>query len=466
MDSLQMLRKIALEFTNNLEQLPLKLHVGTEEIRSRLSCYDFSAPRDLTQLVEEVSDILTKWTEHANHPRYFGLFLPSTDISGVAADGLAALFNPQVGSWDFSPAANEIERLTLKTIAEMMGHPLGAAHFTSGGSEANHTAVNAALTHQFPKLAQEGVRGLKGQPVLYISEEGHHSFEKIAHITGIGRRAIRQIPATDSLQLDLDALSQAVETDFRAGRLPFMVVGTAGTTNAGVIDPFDALADFCKSRNLWLHADGAWGAAAVFSPKLRPHFAGLARVDSITLDPHKWLSVPMGAGIFLSPHTQSVRKTFDVHTPYIPESGGDDRVYPYRATMQWSRRFIGLKLFMLMAHKGLDGLAGRIQHQTDLGNLLRTRLGEANSGWRILNQTPLPLVCFTRDDLTEVELKAVADQLADQQTAWISTTKLRNKTPCLRACVTNWRTTQRDIQILVEGLNREAVAVKFSAIPN
>lgn len=162
--------------------------------------------------------------------------------------------------WDFAPAANEIERHVLETLAGHFGWDLrsrGLAHFTSGGQEANHTAVVVALSWRFPDLARRGLRDLSRQPVFYLSEEGHHSFDKVAHSTGLGRDALRFVPAGTDLKMGLEALARSLQDDRARGFEPFLVVGTAGTTNAGVVDPLPSLADFASAHDLWFHVDGA-----------------------------------------------------------------------------------------------------------------------------------------------------------------------------------------------------------------
>jgi len=161
------------------------------------------------------------------------------------AEALAALYDPNLARWDFAPAAAEIERHVLRTLGGCIGFggDTGTAHFTSGGQESNHTAVVVALTARYPDLASAGLRALPAQPVFYASEEGHHSLQKVAHSTGLGRASLRAIPADAALRLDPAALRERVRADRAGGLAPFLAVGTAGTTNAGVIDPLPAIAD-------------------------------------------------------------------------------------------------------------------------------------------------------------------------------------------------------------------------------
>ncbi len=297
------------------------------------------------------------------------------------------------------------------------------------------------------------MRALEAQPLIYVSEEAHHSFEKIAHISGLGREALRLVPTDAVLCMDLQQLEKQFETDRAEGSAPLMVVGTAGTPNAGVIDPLDRIADFCQRHDVWFHADAAWGGAAALSDRLRPELAGIEQADSLTFDAHKWLSVSAATGMFFCKHRTAVMQAFTTEAAYVPKRQDDGRVYHFLTTMQWGRRFTGLKVFIMLAELGLPGIADRLEHQAGMGEYLRNELRK--SGWDVLNKTALPVVCFTHARIMEknISLDDLVKDLARDHVAWISRTHLQNKTPCLRACVTNFRTQRQDIDVLVAGLN-------------
>lgn len=459
-DTMQILDDLSTEvrqFLSNLRKLPITSPATPVEVRGFLEeRYDFSRPTELGRVFRDVSEMLRRWNEHSNHPRHFGLFVPSIDVSSVVADALVALYNPQLAVWEMSPAGNEIEQHTLSRLAAAFGYDPGRAvyHFTTGGSEANLTAVVAALTDRFPRYGEDGLVREKLTPALYLSEEGHHSFVKAAHVGGIGRRAVRFVPAGDDLRMDLRALARQVDDDLERGFAPFMVVGTAGTTNAGVVDPLPELADFCRERGLWFHVDAAWGGAAVVSERLRSHLAGIERSDSITCDAHKLFSVPNGGGMFFCRRPPAVHRAFHVEAHYVPDQADDGRVYPFVSTLQWGRRMIGLKLFMTLAELGLPSVARRIEHQARMGDYLRRRL--LARGWRLLNETPLPVVCFTHPRLGETGISTadVVKRVKSEQIGWISKTLLRGSTPALRASITSFHTREEDVDVLVDGLDR------------
>ena len=297
------------------------------------------------------------------------------------------------------------------------------------------------------------MQGVPDKPLFYASAESHHSFLKAARTAGLGRAALRIVPVTDDLRMDTGALQRMIEQDRRQGHEPFLVVGTAGTTSAGVVDPLVEIGEIAHANHLWWHADAAWGGAAALCPALRPTLAGIETADSITFDPHKFLSIPMGAGMFLTRHPEALSKVFSVATAYMPKEGERLTVVdPYVHTLQWSRRFIGLKLFLTLATTGWNGYAQVIQHQSAMGDLLRDRL--TANGWRLVNDTRLPVVCFTSAS-EEWDMKMhqqLSDAVVASGRAWISTILLDGKRPALRACITNYRTGPEHIQALIETL--------------
>jgi aromatic-L-amino-acid decarboxylase len=229
------------------------------------------------------------------------------------------------------------------------------------------------------------------------------------------------------------------------------VVGTAGTTAAGVIDPLPAMASLARTEGLWFHVDAAWGGAAALSPRLRPALAGIENADSITCDAHKWLWCSVGAGMIFVRHREVVEQAFGVETPYVPPATRDGRVYPFVTSLQWARRFIGLRLFLVLAAHGREGIAARIDHQVRVAGHLRSTLRAR--GFAICNETPLPLVCFTHPRLPGQEAHdRLARRLRLDQIAWISRVTLAGPTCALRACITSYETQLEDVEALAQAL--------------
>jgi glutamate/tyrosine decarboxylase-like PLP-dependent enzyme len=443
---------------DNVRELPVAPDVTVDELRARVArTFDLTAPLDAAEVVERATSLLREFSLHVTHPRYFGLFNPSVLPATIVADALVALFNPQTGGWSHAPAANEIERLTLRHLAKALGFGDDvSAHYTSGGNEANHTAVVTALAHTFPAWRERGLRALDAAPAIYLSSESHHSFAKVARATGLGTDALRAVEADGALELRGDAVAAAIERDLARGARPFMLVATTGTTGAGTIDPVPELAEVARRYGLWLHVDAAWGGAACLVPQLKHHLDGVALADSLTWDAHKWLSVPLGAGMFFCRHDDALAKAFGVETGYVPptEPGGVDL---YKHSMQWSRRHIGLKVLFALAEQGSEGIARIVGEQARIGDRLREKLTAA--GWTIENETPLPLVCFSHPSLGRdaESTKAFLAPLLARRRVWISDVALPGRGWVLRACITSFRTTERDLDVLIEELEGKAL---------
>ena len=427
-------------------------NVSPEEVREHLAArYDFNRAIPLEDVAADVEEMLRHWQVQITHPRYLGLFNPSISFASVIADALVATYNPQLAAWRTAPAPNEIERHTLGWLATKFGLPSNVlATFTSGGAEANLSAVVTALTHAFPDYGDDGLRSLATTPVIYLSAEAHHSFSKIVHMVGLGRKSLRAVPTDSDLKMDSRALAREISEDRANGFAPLMVVGTAGTTAAGAIDPLQELAQLCLDEGMWFHVDAAWGGAAILAPSLRNHIAGIEFADSITCDAHKWFSVSMACGMFFCRHPETVARAFRATASYMPGSAGVTTFDPYTNSVQWSRRFTGLKLFMSLAERGESGQAAMIEHQARMGEVLRESLSAA--GWRIVNKTPLPVVCFTSDGL---DVPSFLADVRNEQIAWMSEAHI-NGSSAVRACISSFKTTEGDIRDVVRDITRLA----------
>jgi aromatic-L-amino-acid/L-tryptophan decarboxylase len=421
-------------------------------LAARLAAYDFASPRPVEAVAADLLDLLGRATVRTDSPRYFGLFNPPALPAGIAGDLIAAATNPQLAVWGHAPAAAEIERKLIRLFCDLLGWPAAeqAGGFTSGGTEANHTACLTALARRYPGWARHGLAAAHPRPAIIVSAEAHLAWIKIARSVGLGAEAIRLVPAADGLALsgEAAALAIAAEPDID----PFLIVATAGTTAHGAIDDIGGLAALARAQGAHLHVDAAWAGAALLLPECRDLFAGIDAADSVTIDPHKWLAVPMGAGLYLARDWAPLEAAFAVSTGYMP-SASVERRDPYIHSLQWSRRFIGLKLFMALAEAGLDGTRARLRHQVAMGALLRD--GLRADGWRVLNDTMLPLVCFAPPDAAEGDagVRRIEQEVVGSGDAWISSVRLRGSL-ALRACVTSYETSEADIEALLRCLRQ------------
>ncbi|MEM8899155.1 MAG: aminotransferase class I/II-fold pyridoxal phosphate-dependent enzyme, partial [Bacteroidota bacterium] len=252
------------EHTSSRKVSP-KLEV--EEILSTVTSETFTAKKSPNEAVNHVISALEKYSVHTPHPDYFGLFNPRANFSGILADLITSVYNPQLAAWSHAPFAVEVENHLIKELGKKFGLKEAQIDgvFTTGGAEANLTAILCALNEAFPSYANEGFIGLAQRPVIYCSEESHHSVVKAARTVGLGKNSVRTVPVHDSLQMDARQLLKYIKEDQQAGNLPFLLIGTAGTTGTGAIDNLGELQKIAHAHNLWFHVDAAYGGAAILS---------------------------------------------------------------------------------------------------------------------------------------------------------------------------------------------------------
>ena len=416
--------------------------------KSELADFDFRTPRPFGELLSWTIARLEHGLVHATHPRYFGLFNPAPTFPAQCADRIVAVFNPQLATSTTSPAAVEIEAHVIRSVARRAGLPAGSGgHFTTAGSEANYTALICALTRSNGRFATEGARCFKGPPVFYVSRESHLAWLKIAHQSGIGRSAVRLVATDGCGRMDANALVQTIIADRSHGCVPIMIAATAGTTNAGMIDPLAACGEIARSYSLWYHVDAAWGGALIASDMLRGALTGIEQADSITIDAHKWLATTMGCGMFFTRHTDILSSAFQVSTGFMPSNVPN--LDPYVTTVQWSRRFLGLRLFLSLAAAGWTGYAKHVERSIELTALLKQQL--LDRGWAILNDSPVAVLCI-QPPPSFGDARSIAEKIVSSGRAWIAAAKFEGR-EIIRVCVTHGQTTPDDVIELVDALD-------------
>jgi aromatic-L-amino-acid decarboxylase len=416
--------------------------------RDRLSSYDFVDPRPLPATMLWIVDQLAQGVVQVTHPHYFGLFNPAPSLPAELAERIVAAFNPQLATATTSPAAIEIERHVIRAFAERAGLPAEAGgHFASGGSEANFTALLCALTRAAPDFVDKGIAAFAGRPTFYVSEDAHRAWLKIAVQSGLGHGAVRLVPTDDEGCLKPAALDTILAADRKLNLVPVMVAATAGTTGAGMIDPLQACAEISRLHGLWFHVDAAWGGGLLVSDKMRGLLAGVERCDSVTIDAHKWLATTMACSLFITRDPLVLERTFFVDSDYMPPS--DHSADPHTTTLQWSRRFLGLRLFLALATVGWQGYADHVERSVELADLLVQQL--VMRGWVVANKSRLAVVCATPPPGFP-PVAAIARAVVASGSAWISRSKFKER-DVLRICLTNGRTVPEDVLNLVELLN-------------
>jgi aromatic-L-amino-acid decarboxylase len=415
---------------------------------SELAKFDFEVATSLEDMLAWTVERMEHGIVHVNHPRYFGLFNPAPTFPAQCADRITAAFNPQLATATTSPFPVEVEAHVIRSFASRVGLPPGSAgHFTTGGAEANNTALICALTNADVEFAMKGVRAFSGPPVIYVSREAHLAWLKIAHQTGIGREAVRRINTDGSGRMDPAALVECVSADLASGHFPIMVAATAGTTGGGMIDPLSECAAIARQYGLWYHIDAAWGGAVVVSDKFRGLLSGIETADSVTIDAHKWLATTMGCGMFLTSKPQILSEAFQVVMTCMPSNLAT--LDPYVTSVQWSRRFSGLRLFLALATAGWAGYARHVERAIGLAENLSEQL--VAGSWKIVNSSSLAVLCVVPPS-EKFDARAIANSVVTSGIAWISAAEFEGR-PVIRACITSGESTPDDVTRLVACMN-------------
>jgi aromatic-L-amino-acid decarboxylase len=386
-------------------------------------------------------------------PRFFA-FVGSSGLEiGVLGDLLAACFDVNLALW--AGAASEVEEQAVRWVSEFIGFPAAAGAFTSGGTISNVTALAAARERALPGTRRTGMRdALRG--ALYCSREAHYSVVRSAELLGIGADQVRALPLGDGRRVLPQAVAEAIDHDRAAGIAPIAVVATAGTTLTGAVDPIDALADVCAERGTWLHVDGAYGVAAATTPSAGALFAGLDRADSVTLDAHKWLFLPKACGVVLVRRREDLHGALAHEEDYVPHDRPDHHLVDI--TLEYSRPFRALKLWLAFRAHGADAIRGAIERNLRQARLLYEEASGYDDLELLCAEPQLSIVPFRHvpprvADLDAHNLRLVA-ALQETGDVWVAPATVDGKV-CLRPCIVNYRTTDDDVRALV-ALVREA----------
>jgi glutamate/tyrosine decarboxylase-like PLP-dependent enzyme len=428
-------------------QGPVMPTVDMPRFRQELGALDFVTPVAVPELLDWIIKQLEVGTVHMTHPRYFGLFNPAPTAPAQWADRIVGAFNPQLASSGSSPVPVAIEAHVIQALASRAGMPPeSVGHFTTSGSEANYTSLVCALTHANPNFGNDGVRAFAGPVAFYTSAECHPAWTKIAHHAGVGRYALRLVATDGSGRMDARALERQMSTDRAQGTTPVLVAATAGTTGGGMVDPLHACADIAAANGAWFHVDAAWGGAALSSDRLRGVLAGIERADSITIDAHKWFATTMGCGMFITRHGPVLSEAFRVAADFMPSNAA--ATDPYLNTVQWSRRFLGLRLFLSLGVAGWMGVAAHVERAVEVIAQVKERL--LARGWTVANDSSLAVLCVV-PPAGGPGVRDIIRHTLDSGRAWVARSTFEGR-DVIRICATNGRTGLADVEELVRTL--------------
>jgi aromatic-L-amino-acid decarboxylase len=437
MASLDQVSEMILEHFTVLREKPVTRQKTRRELDRIIGD---SFPADGVPIAEMLSVIESQVMSnimHPDHPRFFA-FVPSPgNFVSVLADALVSAFNVFNGTWIEASSAAKIELTVLGWFQEALGFPESAGGlFVSGGSIANMTALCAARDHRLGNSITNGI--------VYYSDQAHSSIERGLHIVGIPKGNQRMIPTVKTFEIDVHALTREIEMDIQAGKTPFLIVASAGTTNTGAVDPFGALRTVADQYGMWLHIDGAYGAAAAFSESQRDLVRDIGLADSISIDPHKWLFQPYEAAILLVKDRRRLLDTYRVLPEYLQDvkgSGEQPNFCDYGP--QLTRNFKALKVWLSFSVFGRKGLSDAISKGFELARYAE-RMIDKSEDLHLVTKAQMAIVCFRcgKDDHMQAVITA---RVVSAGYAMVSTTILNDRT-VLRLCTINPRTTESDIK--------------------
>jgi aromatic-L-amino-acid/L-tryptophan decarboxylase len=453
-----------IDYLGGLCDRPVYRHTSSREIRSGLDSKLPIEGTDFDLVLKVFADTIVPFSRQNAHPRMFGYVQsPGTPI-GAFADLLASTLNANLTIWRSAPGPVELERLTIDWIRQILGfHEEAAGLFVSGGSMANLAALAAARQTKEQSL---------GRLRIYASSATHFSISKAAALLAIGRENVQYVAVDERFKMRVDDLVARINADLEAGYVPFCIVGNAGTVDTGAVDPLHEIRDVADRFQLWMHVDGSYGAFAVLAESARKLLAGMEKADSIALDPHKWLYLPVDVGCVIYRDPEIARAAFAHEADYTRMFGeeADEAFVCWDYGPELSRRFRALKVWMLLKGVGLDRLSEAIESNLACARYLESMV-RASDDFEMVAPVELSIFCFRH---VPVQLRTQSPKAIDafnerllvalqrDGSSYLSNATLGDRF-ALRGCVLNYRTTLRDMEILLEDLRRVGKSLSTSA---
>ncbi len=450
-------------FLGSLRDLPVATGEEPAAVRARLGGDRLPEHgASAGALLDEAARLVLENSVLPGHPRFLAYVVGAGAPIGALGDLLAGAVNQNVGAWHLAPMATEIEAQTVRWIGELLGFPAGGGGIlTSGGNMANFVGFLAGRRAKIPWDCRAAGVAPAGAPALrlYATAETHTWIHKAADLFGLGTDAIRSVATDAELRMETEDLERLVREDRAAGRLPFLVVASAGTVSTGAVDPLPRIAEIARREGLWFHVDGAYGGFAAGVPGTPEDLRGVALADSIAVDPHKWLYAPLEAGCALVRDPKILPATFEYRPPYYPPEKDDDLVDYHSRGPQNSRGFRALKVWLGLRLAGREGYRAMIAEDMALAR----RLFEAAGRHAELEAATLGLSITTfryvpedmaapagRDEAYLDRLNtALLDRLQRGGEAYLSNAVVRDRF-LLRSCIVNFRTSAGDVDAVPE----------------
>jgi len=447
------------------ERYPVLARVAPGELRDALPATAPERGESFDVIFRDFERLVVPALTHWNHPGFFGYFAITASASGVLAEFLSAALNQQAMLWRTSPAATELESVTLDWLRSLLGLPPtfeGVIYDTASISTLH--ALAAAREVAVPGVREAGLSG-RGRLCIYCSEHAHSSVDKAAILLGLGHQAVRPVPGDDRFQLRVDALRSALDRDAADGVTPVAVVATIGTTATTSVDPVADIAAVCRDRGIWLHVDAAYAGVTAMLPGQRAHFAGWDLADSIVVNPHKWLFVPFDLSAFYCRRMDVVRRTFALAPDFLQTPEASRGVKNLMDTgIQLGRRFRALKLWMVLRHFGAERIRETLARHMSLARRFAEWV-DADPDFERVAPVPFSVVCFRARPsrgVAPAELDAFNERLLDAVNAsgdaFLSHTRLNDRF-VLRLAIGHLRTSDEHVSRAWELLREHAASL-------
>ena len=449
---------MVVEHWTNLPQKPAAVHVELDELRPRLREPLPEAAGDWQDALDFARDNVFETMGQIAHPRFLAFVPGPSNFVGAMADIMTSGYNTAASLWRETPGPAELELTTLEWLKELCGlADDNEGIFVSGGSVANLTGIAAAREAKLGEAIDNAV--------AYCASQTHSSVARGFRILGFRRDQLRPIAIDGNFRIDMVALEAAIAEDLAAGRRPFCMVGNAGTTNTGAIDPLNAMADLADEHDMWLHVDGAYGGAASLVSRGRALLAGMERADSVVIDPHKWLFQPYEAGVVFVRHPGLLDRTFASSPEYLQDvAAGEQEVNFSERSIQLSRGLRAFKLWLSLKVFGADAFRAAVERGIEIAERAQTMLEESGR-FDIVTPATIGVVTFRflRDGMDDAALdrvhRRIVDALLEDGYAFVTSTELGGRT-CLRFCTINPRTTDEDLAGTIDRIIRFGDAVE------
>jgi aromatic-L-amino-acid decarboxylase len=450
------------DYLEHSDRYPVLSRVAPRDIVNALPSDAPEDPEPFEAIMRDFERVLVPGLTHWNHPGFMAYFAITGSAPGVLADFLSAALNQQAMLWRTSPAATELEEVTLGWLRRLIGLPdsfEGVIYDT-----ASIATMHAMVAAREAAVADVRAKGLSGRDVprvaVYCSDQTHSSIDKAVIAIGLGHESLRKIPTDEAFAMRVDALEAAIARDRADGVLPIAVVPTVGTTSTTSIDPVPRVADVCARERIWMHVDAAYGGVAAMLPSHRHILDGADRADSIVVNPHKWLFTPFDLSAFYSRRMDVVRAAFALTPEYLQTSEAGSVKNLMDTGVQLGRRFRSLKLWMILRSYGAKAIRARLAEHIRLAAELASWV-DAHPDFERLAPTPLSVVCFRWKPrgaaLSEAELDAANERLIDlvnkSGDIFISHTRLRGRLT-IRVAIGHLRTTATHVRRVWELLQQ------------